>query len=138
VRDDEVFVAIAAEPANPTAKFNLLADAGVSVGLAPSVFPGTGNKYLVDFGVFVVELFFENEATLTYTGIRRDGSRGSSETVAIQTTYLRDDLFMVTWQESDRTTVVHVEDYEQFIIHTNITNPDQSFAKFRGTFKQIR
>ncbi|WP_457391935.1 Rieske (2Fe-2S) protein [Roseateles sp. P5_E1] len=138
VRGDEVFVAIAAEPVNPAMRFNLHLDAEVSIAPTSSTFPGTGNKYLVDFGVFVVELFFENETTLTYTGIRRDGSRGSSETVAIQATYLRDDLFMVTWQESDRTTVVHLEDYEQSIIYTNITNPDQSFVKFRGTFKQIR
>ena len=101
-------------------------------------FPGTGKRYLVDFGAFRVELYFVNETTLTYTVIRSDGSHGQSETVRIQTTYLRDFLFMVTWQEADKTTVVHVEDYDRYLIHTNITNPDLSFDKFRGTFRLLR
>ncbi len=137
IRNDEVFVAIAAGavmPLTPISPF--VADANnTSPGMA---FPGSGKKYLVDFGAFVVELFFEDESTLTYTGIRRDGGRGASETVTIQTSYLRDDLFMVTWQEADLTTVVHIEDFEQSVIYTNITNPDRSFMKFRGTFAQIR
>jgi nitrite reductase/ring-hydroxylating ferredoxin subunit len=136
VRKDEIYVAIAANSTAPM-RF-LLADT-----LSPRVsdvilFPGTGHKYLVDFGAFVVELFFESADTLTYTGVHRDGSRGSSETVKIEATYLRDSLFMVTWQEADKTTVVHIEDYDQYMIYTNITNPDQTFLKFRGTFKLIR
>ncbi|WP_196786267.1 ubiquinol-cytochrome c reductase iron-sulfur subunit [Burkholderia territorii] len=100
-------------------------------------FPGVGNKYLVDFGAFVVELYFVNVNTLTYTGIHKDGSRGGSETVKIETTYLRDSLYMVTWTEADKTTVVHVEDYDSFVIFTNITDPTQGLLKFRGTFKQM-
>ncbi|NVN84571.1 MAG: Rieske (2Fe-2S) protein [Rhodopseudomonas sp.] len=137
IRNGEVYVAISASAASP---LSLIHRAGYNLRAAfgGTVFPGTGNKYLVDFGAFVVELFFENDGTLTYTGVRRDGSRGQSETVTIETTYLRDFLFMVTWQESDKTSVVHIEDYDQYVIHTNITNPDQSFVKYRGTFNLIR
>jgi Rieske Fe-S protein len=138
IRGGEVFVAIAAGPGMMAMPIHLLGAKSFGAEAPAISFPGTGNKYLVDFGAFLVELLFENETTLTYIGIRRDGTRGSSETVRIQTTYLRDNLFMVTWQEADRTTVMHVEDYDQSVIYTNITNPDQSFVNFRGTFMQLR
>ncbi len=120
VRADELFVAIAEAaapgPAGPVAMLESARAQSVDAS-----FPGTGKKFLVDFGAFVVELYFENKDTLTYTGIARDGTRGPSETVKIATTYLRDCLYMVTWQESDKTTVVHIEDYDQSVIFTNIT-----------------
>jgi hypothetical protein len=96
-------------------------------------FPAVGHRYLVDFKAFRVELFFSSESSLTYTGIKPDGSRGDSETVSICVEPIRDGLFLVTWQEADKTTVVHLEDYKDNTIITNITNPDNTFLKFHGT-----
>jgi len=101
------------------------------------VFPGTGHRYLVDFQAFRVELYFTSETSLTYTGIRPDGSHGASETVAITVEPIRDQLFLVTWQEADKTTVVHLEDYKNNTIITNITGPDLSFSKFHGRMTLI-
>jgi len=95
-------------------------------------FPATGHRYLVDFEAFRVELYFEAETSLTYTGIKQDGSRGSSETVSITVEPIRDHLFLVTWQESDKTTVVHLEDYKHNTIITNITEPGGTFSKYHG------
>lgn len=103
----------------------------------PETFPGIGHRYLVDFQQFRVELYFESENSLTYTGIRKDGSRGDSETVAITIEPIRDQLFLVTWQESDKTTVVHLEDYKNNTIITNVTGADYVFSKFHGTMKLI-
>jgi hypothetical protein len=100
-------------------------------------FPAVGHRYLVDFQAFRVELFFSSESSLTYTGIAPDGSRGGSETVTICVEPIRDELFLVTWQEADKTTVVHLEDYKNNTITTNITNPDQTFQKFHGTMTLI-
>jgi molybdenum cofactor biosynthesis MoaF-like protein len=97
-------------------------------------FPGVGHKYLVDFSAFRVELAFTSLTSLTYTGIAADGQRGSSETVAIRIEPIADDIFLVTWQESDKTTVVHVEDFSKKTITTNITNPDLTFDQFHGSF----
>jgi ribosomal protein S11 len=48
-------------------------------------------------------------------------------------------LFLVTWQESDKTTVVHLEDFKCNTIITNITDPDdnRTFSKFHGTMTLI-
>jgi hypothetical protein len=100
-------------------------------------FPAVGHRYLVDFQAFRVELFFSSESSLTYTGIAPDGSRGGSETVTICVEPIKDELFLVTWQEADKTTVVHLEDYKNNTIITNITNSDQTFQKFHGTMTLI-
>lgn len=100
-------------------------------------FPAVGKHYLVDFHAFRVELFFSSETTLTYTGVRPDGSLGPSETVTISVEPLRKSLFLVTWQEADKTTVVHVEDYEARTITTNITSPGGSFSQYKGSFIEL-
>jgi MoaF-like len=109
-------------------------------------FPAPGHKYLVDFraddgsGRFKVQLDFHSEVSLTYTGVKPDGTLGAnSETVDITVEPIRDLLFLVTWKEKLGTTVVHLEDYRNNTIITSITDPgpDPSFAKFHGTMTQI-
>jgi hypothetical protein len=76
----------------------------------------------------------------TRTEIR---SRTVPETVVITVESIRDQLFLVTWQESDGTTVVHLEDYRMNTIITNITQPGNGakaspqFSKFSGTMRQL-
>jgi len=101
------------------------------------VFPVTGHRYLVDFKAFTVELSFKSVTSLTYTGVKPDGSHGGSQTVTITVEPIRDQLFLVTWQEADKTTVVHLEGYKENTIITNITSPDGTFSKFHGIFRQI-
>ena len=100
-------------------------------------FPAIGHTYLVDFGAWRTELKFHSDTSMTYTGIKQDGSRGGSETVTIAIDPVRDLLFLVTWQESDKTTVVHLEDYRENRIVTHITGPDGSFQIFQGTMTLI-
>jgi Rieske Fe-S protein len=114
--------------ANPNA--SLMRELSLLVPEKP--FPAVGHIYRVDFGKFVVELNFEAMNKMTYTGIRPDGSRGRPETVTTTVVPLRPGVFMVTWQEADRTTVVHVEDYDNSLIYTNIVNPDNSFEQYQG------
>lgn len=101
-------------------------------------FPAVGHRYLVDFVAFRVELDFTSETSLTYYNIDKDGNRVGSETVTIKVEPIRDQVFLVTWQESDKTTVVHIEDYEHNTIVTNVTEPpDLTFGQYHGTMKRI-
>ena len=108
-------------------------------------FPAPGHKYLVDFraddgsGGFRVQLDFHSESSMTYTGVRPDGSlSGNSETVNITVEPIRDLLFLVTWKEESGMTVVHLEDYRDNTIITCITapGPDPTFSRFHGTMTQ--
>jgi hypothetical protein len=113
------------------------------------VFPGTGHKYLVDFkqvggnARFKVQLDFKSDVKLVYTGVNPDGSLGeNSEPVDITVEPIRDQLYLVTWKESTGTTVVHLEDYRNNTIITNITDPNTTdptkptFVKFFGPMTQ--
>jgi hypothetical protein len=94
-------------------------------------------------GQFRVQLDFHSLTALTYTGVRPDGSlSGGSETVTITVEPIRDQLFLVTWKEEFGTTVVHLEDYKDNTIITNITSPGDDprkpdFSKFHGTMTQV-
>lgn len=119
----------------------------------PDAFPAVGHKYIVDFssasgGRFRVQLDFASETSLTYVGLDANGNPipDSSESVDITVEPVRDLLFLVTWQERDGTTVVHLEDYRMNTIITNITQPAKDangvkarpdFSKFHGTMRQI-
>jgi hypothetical protein len=102
-----------------------------------SKFPAVGHRYFVDFQAFQVELDFTSETVLTYYNLDKYGNRVGSETVTIKVEPITEGIFLVTWQESDKTTVVHVEDYNRHTIVTNITEPDLSFDQFHGTFRQL-
>jgi hypothetical protein len=103
----------------------------------PSGFPGISHRYFVDFAAFQVELDFASETSLTYYNLDKNCNKVGSETVTIKVEPITDGIFLVTWQESDKTTVVHIEDYNRQTIVTNITEPDLSFDQFHGTFRQL-
>jgi hypothetical protein len=102
-----------------------------------AIFPAVGHRYLVDFVAFRVELQFTSDTWLTYYNVGANGAIEGSETVAIRVEPITHSIFLVTWQESDKTTVVHVENYEKNTIVTNIIGSDLKFDQFHGTFKQL-
>ena len=100
-------------------------------------FPAVGHRYLVDFVKFRVELDFTSETSMTYYNLNAAGDHVGQETVTIAVDPVRDDLFLVTWTKSDKTTVVHLEDYRRMRIVTNITDPKDGLMRFAGTMTQI-
>ena len=99
-------------------------------------FPAVGHAYEVDFGggnAFRID--FRSESEMVFTKLA-EPNKGSVETVHFTYRRIRDDVFLVHWQEADKTTVVHVEDFGSGEIHTNITGPDGSF--FNGVSKLTR
>ncbi len=100
-------------------------------------FPGAGHRYFVDFVAFQVELDFASDTSLTYYNLDKNGNKVGQETVIIKVEPITEGIFLVTWQELTKLTVVHVEDYIGHTIVTNITNPDLSFEQYHGTFRQL-
>jgi hypothetical protein len=102
---------------------------------ADAAFPGVGHVVQVDFGN-KWDLHFTSMTTMTYTPAGHPVAEG--ETVKIAVTPIRPGVFMVTWQESDKTTVVHVEDYQNGSLFTNISTPDGKFYNLKGTLKIVQ
>jgi hypothetical protein len=100
-------------------------------------FPAIGNKYEVDYGGdLVVQFEFHSINSMTIFGMKGE-HKGFKETVEIQVTSIRPGLFMVAWQEKNRTTVVHIEDFEKGIIYANIIMPENNFLRLQGAFKPV-
>lgn len=98
-------------------------------------FPAVGHKYIVDYGGdFLVRFEFNSITSLTIYGLKGK-YKDFVETVEIRVTKIADELFMVAWQEENKTTVVHVEDFKKGIIYANITQPENVFLRLQGPFR---
>ena len=96
-----------------------------------------GRTFKADFGApMVFQLDFHSATEMTYAPIVGDGL-GPSETVAITMVEIRPNVYMVYWKEESKTTVVHVEDFENGVVHTNITPDQDTFWNLSGTLTAL-
>ena len=101
-----------------------------------SSYPAVGRRLLVTFPAFRAELNIHSASSLTWFLLNADGSKGRSETVNVRIQPVAGRVFLVTWQEANKTTVVQVQDFDRGEIFTNITRPDGTFLQSKGTFVQ--
>lgn len=89
--------------------------------------PAAGHRYRVDFGGGnAFEIAFGHAQDMTFTKLQPP-NQGQVETIHYRHQKLRDGLYMVYWQEQNKTTVVHVEDFAEGQVYSNITSPDGTF-----------
>lgn len=100
---------------------------------AKPAFPGAGRRYLASFPAFRFELDFSARASLTWTRLLDNGSRGPSETVRICIDSVGEGLFLVSWRELNGTTVAHVEDFVRQSVVTHIHRSDGTLLRANGT-----
>ena len=100
-------------------------------------FPAVGHVYQANFGSWVFQLHFESETVMTLTNAEGP-FKGIAETVQISVTPIRPGVFMICWQEADKTTVVHIDDFENGIVHTCVTEPNGVFIHKSGTLKEVQ
>jgi hypothetical protein len=105
-------------------------------------FPAPGHLYQAVFanGLIVVDLDFNSDGkqmTFRDAGSTMPGMK-PFETVNYTAIQVRPQVYLVYWQEIDKMTLVHLEDFERGLIHTHITSPAADFYQFSGTLKQVR
>lgn len=104
--------------------------------LKQTAFPAPGHSYEVSFGAMAFHLDFDPDGKrMTFRAAANPNA--PTETIHYTAVPIRPGVFMVYWAEASGTTVVHVEDFEQGVVHTNITGPDLSFTNLSGTLKQL-
>jgi hypothetical protein len=99
-------------------------------------FPAVSHVYEAHFGSWVFHLHFASETVMTLTTVAGP-MKGYSETMHIAVTPIRPGVFLVCWQEADKTTVVHVQDFENGIVHTNVTEPNGIYIRHSGTLTEV-
>lgn len=103
----------------------------------PLGFPAVGHLFEVDYGGdLLVRFKFHSISSMTIYGMKGK-YKDFVETVGIEVTSIRPDVFMVAWQEENKTTVVHIEDFGEDIIYANITKPGNEFLRLEGPFRRI-
>ena len=100
-------------------------------------FPAIGQVYEANFGSWVFHLHFASETVMTITNVEGP-LKGTWETVQIAVTPIRPGVFMIGWQEADKSTVVHIQDFANGIVHTNVTVPKGVFIQHGGTLKEVQ
>ena len=98
-----------------------------------------GKNFKVDFGEHVFKLEFHSETQMTWTALGPgDQPTAQKMTVTISRTPIRPNVFMVYWSEPALgSTVVHVQDFENGKVWTNITMPNGKFVNMVGTLTPL-
>ena len=101
-------------------------------------FHAPGRAYEVDFGGGnAFEISFGADSSMTFKRLA-DPDKGSVSTVRITRQLLRDGLYMVHWQEANKTTVVHIQDFANQRVYANITFPNGQFFNGSSALKSVR
>ena len=101
--------------------------------MKPGEFKPAGHQYDVDFGVFKTHLNFISDKVLTFPG-----TDGKPATVKIHPVKIRDNVYLVTWEEDNGSKVIHLEDFENNVIFTNVAFPDGTFLRLQGKITQAK
>ncbi|MDO5631346.1 MAG: hypothetical protein Q4G22_05845 [Paracoccus sp. (in: a-proteobacteria)] len=108
--------------------------------MSASEYPAVGHVYEARFGDLAYHLDFQSDGrTMTFSSVGEAAPVADAQvTVQYKALEVAPDVFMVIWTEPDGSTVTHVEDCANAVVHTNIILPDHQFLNYTGTFKLVR
>jgi hypothetical protein len=95
--------------------------------------PAPGRTYEIDVGGRATRVRLDSASRVTI--LRR--SAGSPDLSRIPVTQLKPHLLMITWQEADRTTNVHVYDFESGEVHAVVSHANRSVHRATGTVRRV-
>ena len=95
--------------------------------------PAPGRTYEILLGETATRVRLDSASRVTILR-RSDGSRDLSR---IPITHLKPQLLLVTWQEADRTTHVHVYDFESGEAHAVVSYANRSVQSAKGSLRRV-
>jgi hypothetical protein len=105
--------------------------------MTANIFPAIGQMYEARLGELAFHLKFDSDGQSMRFAPAQADDFGKAEAVTYRAVAIRQGVFMVTWIEADGTTVTHIEDFENGVVHTNITRPDRSFLNLSDTWTRL-
>ena len=94
--------------------------------------PAPGRTYEINVGGTETRVRLDSESRMTI--LRKSG--GSPDLSRIPVTHLKPQLLMITWQELDRTTNVHVYDFESGEAHAVVSYANRRVHRATGTVRR--
>jgi hypothetical protein len=95
--------------------------------------PTPGRTYEIDLAGTAIRVRMDSESRVTI--LRK--SAGSPDLSRVPVTHLKPQLLMITWQEADRTTNVHVYDFESGEAHAVVSYYNRTVHRARGTVRRV-
>jgi len=95
-----------------------------------------GHTYVFDTGVAEIEQHYHSTERM-HCEVLSGPRAGAEETLAIDIKLLRPSVFLVSWQAGDKTTVVHVEDFDASVFYSNVTQPNATFRRYTGKMRRV-
>ena len=93
-------------------------------------YPMIGKRYHVVFPTMSFYLHFVSDKVLEFIVEKSlDLPTGSAHTVDITNEHLRDELYLVAWQEENGNTVVHLKDFKEHRVHAFLTMNGMKFIR---------
>ena len=93
-----------------------------------------GKIFLFDYGEFLVKVHYLTERSLKWEQIK-----GSSPGLTAEETYnsteIRNDIQMMSWQEKDGSVIVQLLDWEKERVYTTWISTDKTVHNFQGTIR---
>lgn len=106
--------------------------------MSDTAFPAIGCVYKADYGEFVFRVAFAADGrTMRWAPFAAEDFEAAATTETYQSRYIRPGVHMVAWQESDGTTVTHVEDFDNNVVFASITTPDHTFLNLKGAWTRL-
>jgi hypothetical protein len=98
-------------------------------------YPPVGQTWIFDIGPARIAHSYDSVNSMRYHVV--SGEHATAEgRVDITTLAVGEDKFLVTWQEEDKTTVVHYEDFAAGRFESFVTMPDLAFVHFSGRMRR--
>ena len=95
--------------------------------------PTPGRTYEIHLGETALRVRLDSESRISI--LRK--SAGAPDLCRIPVTHLKPQVLMITWQEADRTTNVHVYDFESGEAHAVVSYFNRSVHHVRGTVRRV-
>jgi hypothetical protein len=100
-------------------------------------FPFSGRSFEVDYGnLTATNLYGADGSSLAYE-ITTGALKGSAATVGFEWQHLHEETYVISWQEADGSTVVHVDDFKAGRSLSFFTTTDGQFFRLEGTLTLI-
>jgi len=100
-------------------------------------FPYSGRTFLVDYGeLAATNAYSADGKALTYE-ITSGPFAGATATVEFEWTQVGDGIYVISWQEADGATVVHVDDFSLGSSLSFFTTSTAQFYRLSGTLIQL-
>jgi hypothetical protein len=99
--------------------------------------PFAGKTFEVRYaGLTAINAYADDGCNMRYE-ITDGPYKGAKGEVKYEWQHLGRGLFAISWQEADRSTVVHIDDFYEGTSHSFFTTAQLEFHRLEGTLRQV-